>query len=203
MIPPIGLKLVNMLTARSRAAPKESATIPVADGMKVAPPIACTARSTISRLMLSTSPQHNDATVNRTMASRNTARRPYWSLSRPAKGSTRTRPSAYTVIVHDAQLICVCRSCCRAGRAVATMVWSIDAISIATETMAKITRRCGLGSTASVAVAAARSWPFSDCLVVERSSATSSRLHCLPASNYCGTRCTTPIVAVKVRDGRW
>ena len=51
------------------------------------------------------------------------------------------------MMVHEAQLICVCRSCCRAGSAVATMVWSIDAISIPTETMAKITRRCGLGSS--------------------------------------------------------
>src|SRR5882757_8671283 len=77
MIPPIGLKLVNMLTARSRPAPNESATIPVAEGMNVAPPIACTPRSTMSHVMLSTSPQHSDETVNTTMAQRNTVRRPY------------------------------------------------------------------------------------------------------------------------------
>jgi hypothetical protein len=32
------------------------------------------------------------------------------------------------------------------------MVWSIEAISIATETMVKITRRCGLGSNATAAI---------------------------------------------------
>ena len=49
MMPPIGKMLEKRPTARSRSVPKISATIPVADGMRPPPPIAWTARSTISR----------------------------------------------------------------------------------------------------------------------------------------------------------
>ncbi len=49
MIPPIGKMLANSPTARSRSLPNSSVTIPVADGMNAPPPMAWTARSTISR----------------------------------------------------------------------------------------------------------------------------------------------------------
>ena len=49
MMPPIGKMLEKRPTARSRSEPKISETIPVADGMKAPPPIAWTARSTMSR----------------------------------------------------------------------------------------------------------------------------------------------------------
>jgi hypothetical protein len=48
--------------------------IPVADGVKPAPPAACTARNAMSAKMSSTSPQHSEATVNAITEPRNTRR---------------------------------------------------------------------------------------------------------------------------------
>ena len=49
IIEPIGKMLPKSPTALSRASPKFSVMIAVADGVKPAPPAACTARSAISR----------------------------------------------------------------------------------------------------------------------------------------------------------
>ena len=48
IIAPIENTLPNRLTARSRALPKWSTMMPVAEGVKPAPPAACKARSTMS-----------------------------------------------------------------------------------------------------------------------------------------------------------
>src|ERR1700735_3897681 len=60
MIPPTGRMEVNMPTARSRSAPKWSATIPVADGMKAPPPRAWMNRGTSRRAILGAAPHRGN-----------------------------------------------------------------------------------------------------------------------------------------------
>ena len=91
--------------------------------------------------MLSTIPQTKDAMVKAIMEPIKTLREPYNSLSLPLTGSITTNPSEYAVMVHPAQPIEVCRPLCREGKAVATIVESIDIISKANATMAKTNPR--------------------------------------------------------------
>jgi hypothetical protein len=65
----------------------------VADGVKPAPPAACSARNAMSVKMSSTSPQPTDATVNATTEPRKTRRGPFRSLNRPLIGSISTKPN--------------------------------------------------------------------------------------------------------------
>src|SRR5487761_1525229 len=88
-------------------------------------------------------PQHSDAVVNSATAPRKTFLRPYWSLTLPASGIARTWPSEYTVIVQPLRFTRACRSCCSAGSAVATMVWSTELMNNAIDTIVKTRRAPG------------------------------------------------------------
>src|SRR5246127_2810946 len=54
-------------------------------------------------------------------------------------------------MVQPLQLMPACRSCSRAGSAVATIVWSIEAMNRPMETMAKTSQRCSSACTGSAA----------------------------------------------------
>ena len=64
------------------------------DGISPDPPRACMNRSPMSTKMLSTRPQHKEATVNVDAKRRNILLRPMMSLNLPAWGKAVTTPKA-------------------------------------------------------------------------------------------------------------
>ena len=90
---PSGKMLENKPRARWRFWPKTSMTIPLAAGMKAAPPAAWRTRKPISISMLVANPQSSELVVNNMAAPTNTRLRPRLSATRPAMGMATTMPS--------------------------------------------------------------------------------------------------------------
>ncbi len=90
------------------------------------------------------------------------------------------------MIVQLLQLTSAFRSRCRVGSAVATIVWSTEAMSSASETIAKINQRLGAGSSGARTGGTARGTVTARPTIRTAcwSTVTPTTVHCLPAGNY-------------------